>query len=50
MHMKVLCIDKDRSEMSSGMGDQGQSPLDLGVTVEEATDILPPLDRSWRIA
>ena len=31
------------------MGDQGKLPVDQGVMVEEATDILPPLDRSRRI-
>ena len=30
-------------------GDQGRITLDQDVMVEEATDILPPLDRSWRI-
>ena len=31
------------------MGDQGRITLDQDVMTEEATDILPPLDRSWRI-
>ena len=41
--------EKKRRKGDAEVGDQGRIPLDQDVMVEEATDILLPLDRSWRI-
>jgi hypothetical protein len=46
-HVRKIYVD--RRERSVGMRDKGWNPLDQVVAVEEATDILPPLYRSWRI-